>query len=141
MLRKYPDTILSSPSVPVSQYLIPFLGGRIKLMRKVMRENGGYGLAGVQIGILSQMFIITDEVFYNPVITKYGERKGQIKEGCLSVDGEYMVERSLEIWAEFLDAGGRLIKGGVTGMKAIIFQHEYDHLQGITIVDKGRKVK
>ncbi len=140
MLRKYPDKVLERVSKRVPVLLIPIVNWLvIGTMREVKNNNNGCGLACIQIGIALQVFLLNDTVIYNPKITRYGKAIGMVSEGCLSVSGEYFVNRSLSVSVEYYSDKQKLIKKELHGVDAIIFQHEYDHLQGITIADKGRK--
>ena len=108
----------------------------IKAMTKVMFENNGIGLAAPQVGIKKRLFIMgNEEQFYaiiNPTITlKEGEVVKDI-EGCLSFPKLWLrVNRSDKIQVSYQDISGQKITTDFTGIKARVFQHEYDHLDGI----------
>ena len=73
----------------------------------------------------------------NPVITDFSEAVDVEAEGCLSfpdMNGE--VERSKWIKVEALSLKGKKIKKKFTGWEARIFQHEYDHLDGVVYIDR-----
>lgn len=80
----------------------------------------------------------------NPKIVEFSEGKDVENEECLSFPGmRGDVERSKWIKAEALNLKGKKIKKKFTGWEARIFQHEYDHLDGVVYVDRlteaGRK--
>ena len=116
------------------------------------------GLAAPQIGISKKMFCMhtydeTGENSYsyavvNPKIISSSEEQTYIPsgEGCLSVDEEKngLVPRSARIKAkailvnlETLEAKDVVLK--LSGYVGVVFQHEYDHLQGILFIDKKKE--
>lgn len=113
------------------------------------------GLAAPQIDQSLRMFCmkVHDENFkelyqlaiVNPKIISYSEALTYLAggEGCLSVDVETsgLVKRHKKIKARVtlvdLESGetkDTLIK--LSGYPAIVFQHEYDHLNGVLFIDK-----
>jgi peptide deformylase len=80
----------------------------------------------------------------NPKIVEFSDSKEIDMEGCLSfpdMSGE--VERSKWIKVEAFNLKGKKMKKKYTGWEARIFQHEYDHLDGVVYIDRlseeGRK--
>jgi peptide deformylase len=58
-------------------------------------------------------------------------------EGCLSIPGVHVeVERPTAVVLTGLDASGKDLRVEASGLLARIFQHELDHLNGITILDR-----
>ena len=114
----------------------------------------GVGIAAPQIGVLKQIFLIlsTDEkgnlhhyAFLNPKIISHSEEKAFIPsgEGCLSVEREVegLIHRSKRITASvFLyDFNTKKVTKEQIKLKdyiAIVFQHEFDHLNGVLFVDR-----
>lgn len=80
----------------------------------------------------------------NPKIVEFSSATDIEQEGCLSFPemGGY-VQRSKWIKVEAQNLKGKKIKKKFTGWEARIFQHEYDHLDGVVYVDRlseeGRK--
>ena len=103
-------------------------------------EPRGVGLAATQVGLLQAFFIYELEddkgVVINPeIVEKRGETEKD-EEGCLSVPGVYgIVERPTEIVVTYLDLNGKRHEEVISGLKARIFQHETDHLNGIIFTD------
>ena len=108
----------------------------------------GIGLAAIQIGLLKRMFVVyfdTEEehVEYqlvNPRILESSVKKCALSngEGCLSVDEDHfgLVHRYYKIKMEAYEAISRKnIVIEATGLKAIVLQHEYDHLNGVLFYD------
>jgi len=118
-------------------------------------SDDGIGLAAPQIGVFKRIFIIRDfetlgslentfSVFVNPKWTALkDDGKSTSVEGCLSVPGQcFEVERWNTIdaeWWDWDDLGGAPVKKAArfSGYKARIFQHEFQHLNAISIVDVG----
>lgn len=122
--------------------------------------EGGIGLSAPQIGIFKNLFIIEQnrkeiqapddrefQVFLNPkfIIQQNIGSNTQI-EGCLSVPGHrILIERKNEIKARWLGINPEGVIAEfekiLTGMDARVFLHEFDHLNGISILGRGKKVK
>lgn len=115
----------------------------------------GVGLAAPQIGIDKKMIVILayDEKeklhFYpmiNPKLISYSEEKTYLEggEGCLSVDRivKGLIHRAKRVTVETdLYENGKLnhVRLRLKDYIAIVFQHEYDHLNGILFVDRINK--
>lgn len=105
----------------------------------------GAGIAAPQVGILKniiwvQRFDKEDfpfEVFLNPKIVQYSEKKQTRKEGCLSIPGrsETLSSRAYAILVEYDTMDNEHLYEMVEDFTAIIFQHEVDHLNGILYLD------
>ena len=141
---KYPDELLHQKSTEVSQF-DKELKKIVKDMFDTMYQNNGIGLAGVQVGILKKIIVIhidtEDENFksevINPKILSFSKDESVMREGCLSVDGKmYDIKRPNEVVVEFYKCDGKKYTINAKGLLAKCFQHEIDHLNGITIADK-----
>ena len=106
----------------------------------------GVGIAAIQIGLLKRMFCVYYETedgvvqyqLVNPKIIEYSVKKCALKdgEGCLSVDGEHKgySHRYYKIKMAAFDAlTNREIVITARGYDAIVLQHEYDHLQPLSL--------
>ena len=99
-----------------------------------------------QFLINSENRVIIFQIVFNPVIYPGSTKKTNLLEGCLSYPGEtYFVSRYKEIRVgfELYDINKQkvvLVKKGLSKDRAFIFQHEENHLRGITIATKGIKV-
>lgn len=111
-----------------------------------MTEMGGVALTAPQVGLDMSMFVmgINDakvEVF-NPVIKSYSQEEELMNEGSLTYPGVLViVKRPKSIVVEYYNKKGELQENEFHGLTARIFQHAYDHLQGITIKEKVSKLK
>jgi peptide deformylase len=64
------------------------------------------------------------------------------REGCLSIPDIFEeVKRPSKIWVRYNDLSFNIVEEEMTGIVARIFQHEYDHLEGILFIDKINPVK
>lgn len=120
-------------------------------MREWMDKRGGVGIAAPQIGVDLQMMIIASRpnprypnaplmqplLLLNPLPVRYSDHLVEEWEGCLSVPGlRGKVLRPDAVDIEFFDLHGQGHQLALSGFPARIFQHEYDHLIGMTFVDR-----
>jgi peptide deformylase len=126
----------------------------LERMRTTLAATGsGVGLAAPQVGISRRLFLAERaelagspvQAFINPTITAYSPETASAMEGCLSVPiGQPKVTRSKWVTVDYVSEDGTAVTGetigsltsAVAAFSARIVQHEYDHLQGILIVDK-----
>jgi len=120
-------------------------------MIKFMLENKGMGLAANQIGITKRFFAIGSETFdrfkksaiiWNPRLITQSEEKVFDLEGCLSFPGLFVkVERPKVIEVEYETTKGTKESTRLDNMESKCFQHEYDHLEGITFNKRVSKLR
>lgn len=73
----------------------------------------------------------------NPEITYYSEELETSWEGCLSTPGiRALVPRHKSIKVSFYNRAGEHISAEYGDFVARIFQHEYDHLEGVMFLDR-----
>lgn len=78
-----------------------------------------------------------ETVWVNPMITAYGEGTSNEEEGCLSFPGmQGKVERPKWVKVEGVNLKGKKLKKKFQGFEARVFQHEFDHLDGVCYVDR-----
>ena len=102
-----------------------------------MKSAGGVGIAAPQVNVSKRIFVAMNSFVVNPEIT-YFDDKGMKSstEGCLSIPGKsYVVPRYKELHIDYFDRHGVEVNEDVRGFKAVVIQHEYDHLEGILISD------
>lgn len=134
-LLKETDPVLRSPSETYDFSLDGDPSELVKSMAKIMFENNGIGLAAPQCGIMKRVLIMgTPELLIaciNPeILTFIGEEKGL--EGCLSFPNLWLnVKRPSSVNVRYHNVDGTLTEQTFTGLKARVFQHELDHLNGI----------
>jgi len=139
----YPDKRLREKGKKVEEFT-PELSQLIDDMAETMYAAPGVGLAATQIGELYQLFIVdiadAEEpsdlrVFINP---EFIEREGEIswQEGCLSFPGvQEDIDRAAKVKVRAQDRTGKFFELEAEGLLAVAIQHEYDHLQGVLMID------
>ena len=114
-------------------------------MVSLMRSKMGYGLAANQVGLPLKMFVLDGEPAYaifNPRITYFGEEEILLEEGCLSYPGlSLKIRRPRFIRARFQDPYGDYVTKQFDGITARVFQHEFDHINGVDFTQKVSKLK
>jgi len=109
-------------------------------MRETLIKSTGVGLAAPQIGVLKRIFVVLCnndyiEVINPKIVESSGIQDGP--EGCLSIPGKQCnVKRASKITVEFVDRYNNPITITVSDFMARVFQHEYDHLDGILYIDR-----
>jgi len=140
-----PADILKKPTISVDDDM----DNVVKLaeqMHTLMVQNHGIGLAAPQVGVDKSFFIIGDKTRYklavNPKIIETSEEKVLMTEGCLSFPGIFLkVLRPLNVVVEYVNNKGETINEKLDGMMSRVFQHEADHLNGITFDTLVSKLK
>jgi len=120
-------------------------------MVNAMHGAYGMGLAANQIGITKRFFAIGHETFdtfkkhaiiWNPLIKTQSEEKVFDVEGCLSFPGIFVkVERPKQIEVQYETTQGETKTARLDGMESKCFQHELDHLEGITFNKRVSKLR
>ena len=141
-LTRYPAQILKLKAKPVEK-IDDCIRRLAERMIDIMVESGGIGLAAPQANVSLRMFVISLEsqkenamVFINPRIETAGPTE-TMEEGCLSVPGIYTnIKRPARVKVTAQDLDGNEFTLEATELLAKCIQHEYDHLEGKTIVDR-----
>lgn len=135
---------LSEKCVP----LTPFLNDRIEKLRSSMIEvietEGIFSLSCPQVGFPYQMFVVKRDqtdgeyiTFINPEIISFSEEKITYIEGCLSVpDIKEEIERPKYVKVRWRDERFNSYEKVLDEFLSRVFQHEYDHLNGISFVER-----
>ena len=118
---------------------------------KLMTGEKGMGLAANQIGITKRFFAIGHDTFdtfqksaiiWNPLIKNFSEEKVVDVEGCLSFKGIFLkVERPKIVEVQYETTQGETKTARLDGMESKCFQHECDHLEGITFNKRVSKLR
>ena len=146
---KYPNEILQTSLNNITNIDGELLND-LDNMAETMYKSNGIGLAANQVNINKRIITIDTEqilnksnLYYliNPVITEtHGETI--YNEGCLSFPGlEVNVKRAKQICVKSLDINENEIELEASGLFAICIQHEIDHINGITFLDKLSKLQ
>ncbi len=148
---KFPDKRLREISTPIDE-ITDEIRELAHDMLEVMYDEPGVGLAAPQVGEAVRLMVVDTEwtredaernplVLVNPEIT---EREGTITwtEGCLSVpDFEADVMRAERVVLRASDLEGQPLEIDATGLRAVCFQHELDHLDGVLFIDRISRLK
>ncbi|GFH59390.1 peptide deformylase [Chaetoceros tenuissimus] len=146
---KYPHPSLREVNAEITEEELK--SGEIKKIAKemflVMYATQGVGLAAPQVGINKRLMVynptgdktkwLDEVIMVNPKIVEFSDAKDVEQEGCLSFPGMGGdVERSKWIKVEAQKLNGKKMKKKFKGWEARIFQHEYDHLEGVVYIDR-----
>ncbi len=114
--------------------------------------RAGIGLSANQIGWNKRVFVVyfTDDqdrqleyIFCNPKLVSHSAAMIYLEsgEGCLSVDRpvDGYVPRYEKVTVQAYTPDGQLFKLKLKGFAAVVFQHEYDHLNGVMFYDHINK--
>jgi peptide deformylase len=145
-ITHYPADVLGRRAEPVEK-IDGDIHRLVDKMVDIMLEKKGVGLAAPQAGVPLRLFIISLDgsrenvkVFINPTVTPTGEL-GAIDEGCLSVPGIYTkIQRYKKCEVTATDLDGNEFTDQGEGLYARALQHEYDHIEGVTIVNRMTQV-
>ena len=162
-----PDPFLKKISKPV-EAVDDDLREFMKKMVATMYQENGIGLASVQVGVLKRVLVMdvdyeiddhhhhhdeegcsgvnvtnsNPQYFINPEIIEFSKNNSSFNEGCLSFPGARAeVIRPESIKLKYLDFNGEKQVKEFDGISATCLQHEIDHLNGITFVDKISPLK
>jgi peptide deformylase len=140
-VRRYGDPVLRRRTTPV-EVVTPELRRLAEDMVDTMYDEVGIGLAAPQVGASVRLMVVGDEagrgaqVLVNPAVTDQGG-KVTAEEGCLSLPGIFaQVTRAEWVTLEAQDLDGQALAITARGLRARVFQHEMDHLDGILFIDR-----
>lgn len=142
---RFPDPLLKTPTQKVD-VVDDKIRELVRDMFETMYHADGVGLAANQIGVSLRVMVIDTTpkkespplklVLINPEVLS-AEGSIKYREGCLSFPGLMVeVERHSKIKVRALDLSGEEKEYQLEGFPAIVFQHEMDHLMGITFLDR-----
>ena len=148
---QFPDPRLKRVSLPVGA-ITDEIRALAQDMIEVMYDEPGIGLAAPQVGVALRLVVMdthwTEEgaekdprVLVNPEIV---EREGSLiwTEGCLSVpDFTAEVERAARVRVRYRDLDGNEHEENAFELRAVCFQHELDHLDGVLFIDRISRLK
>ncbi|MGZ4977893.1 MAG: peptide deformylase [Methylobacter sp.] len=143
VLRQKAEAVVDVHDVEIRQI--------IEAMQSTLASTSGVGIAAPQISESKQIIIVASRptprypsaplmeptVMINPCFEILSEAQEKDWEGCLSVPGiRALVPRYKEIVVRYTDQQGGLVETKLSGFVARIFQHEFDHLEGKTYLDR-----
>lgn len=109
-----------------------------------IEQYKGIGLAANQIGLSISAFMIKTlnglNIYINPEIKDTSIEEEYFTEGCLSFPGlEIKIKRPTRVLAQYYDVEGKIWEKEISGIEARVYQHELDHLKGITFINRSNK--
>jgi peptide deformylase len=142
-LTLYPAPVLRQVAEPIERF-DGDLERLVEAMFARMIASQGVGLAAPQVGLKRRLLVLSHSgqredgiVLVNPTIVSRTGAMTIFDEGCLSFPGIYAEIRRPERCAvRAFDAEGRPLEREFEGFESRIVQHEYDHLEGVLLVDR-----
>ncbi|KAK7395662.1 hypothetical protein VNO78_16227 [Psophocarpus tetragonolobus] len=142
---KYPDPKLRARN----KRIVTFDDGLKKLVHEmfdVMYKTDGIGLSAPQVGVNVQLMVFNpvgergegeEIVLVNPRVSRYSKKLTLYEEGCLSFPGIHAdVRRPDSVKIDACNINGTRFSLDLSDLPARIFQHEFDHLQGILFFER-----
>lgn len=142
-IHRYPHPVLGRRAEPVDS-IDDTLRDLVSAMIETMYAADGVGLAAPQIGVSRRLFVadprstedLRPQVFINPELRLEGELV-PFEEGCLSIpDVRVTVRRPTQATIVATDLEGERFELTDDDFAARVWQHEFDHLEGVLIVDR-----
>jgi peptide deformylase len=145
------NPVLRQQAQSVTDFNSPDTTEIIEQMLDILANSRGVGLAAPQIGYSVCVIVIASKptsrypnaplmepvVMINPAFQCLSESQKKDWEGCLSIPGiRALVPRYQAIKVNYTDVDGKPVTIDLNGFVARIFQHEYDHLQGLVYLDR-----
>jgi peptide deformylase len=136
---------------PVAEANSPESRAVIDTMKATLATTQGVGLAAPQIGESLRIVIVASRptprypnaplmeptVMINPSFEALSEDTEKDWEGCLSIPGiRALVPRFRDIRIAYTDEQGHPVQARLHGFVARVFQHEFDHLDGLVFLDR-----
>jgi len=139
----------TTPAVPVEDISLEVREICVR-MCVTMKLAGAAGLAAPQVGVDKRIIVINSCTFseahfctfmINPVILNTsGEQL--VQEKCLSFGNRVVtVKRARVVEVKYQNTQGDELTQEFTGLAAQVIQHELDHLDGVTFVQKDKGYK
>ena len=109
-----------------------------------MIHHEGIGISANQIGIWERAFAMVRDlennevmVCFNPRIVKSYSEEVEMEEGCLSYPDLFLkIKRPDKIVVKYEDENKKTHKMKLEGLASRVFQHEYDHMEGIDFTQR-----
>lgn len=145
---------LPNRRVEAEEFGTEALKSLISSMHQTMQQKTGIGISANQVGKNIQAFIIEAKpnnprykvlgpvpyaVFLNPRIVAASRERRNFWHACLSAVGEKRGNVATYEWidVEASDPNGQPVHTRLTGLAAVIFQHEFRHMLGGTYLDRA----
>jgi peptide deformylase len=156
----YPHPALRAPCLPLPDDL----SGSLSLLAELKAsaaQHGGLGVAAPQLGVSLRAFVMLCPVAWteaglqarqgrrapplpvqyvacvNPRVEAAAGSSRVGLEGCLSLpDTPALVRRATGVTVSYTDEAGCRVERELSGLPAVVFQHELDHLDGVLLIDR-----
>ncbi len=148
--------ILRKTALEIKDITTPSILSLIDDMVATISDSYGVGIAAPQVYESLRIFIMASQpnlrypnapemeptAIINPQILWTSDNLEKDWEGCLSVPGiRGLVPRPQRISVSYLTIEGTKKEHDLNGFLARIFQHEHDHLNGISFLDRLESTK
>lgn len=142
IIKKHPDKILYEPCSEIS-FFSKEEENLILKMREMLISTKALGLASNQIGISKRIYLsnVDDliKTYINPIIISSSKKFTEDIEGCLSIPGCYLkIKRFQTIEIQYNIPSGEVVTEIQSDLLARVSQHEIDHLNGITMLQRPK---
>ena len=142
-LTLFPSPVLRKRAQEVTEFGSE-LEEVVRAMFRRMYASEGVGLAAPQVGLRKRILVANhsgeegDElVLVNPKVLERSGAPTTFEEGCLSFPGIFAeVERPDGCKVRAQDLAGQEFEAEYDGFLSRVVQHEYDHLEGVLLVDR-----
>ena len=140
-IRTFGDPVLRTPAKPVEE-IDDKIRTLVEDMIETMYDAPGVGLAAPQIGVSLRIAVFDSgdglgaRAMINPeLVETAGE--WEFEEGCLSVPGDWWnIKRPAYAKIKALNEEGEEVVYEGEELMGRVLQHEYQHLEGILIIDQ-----
>jgi peptide deformylase len=148
--------VLRQVAQPIADARDAELQSFIDSLLATLHQGSGVGIAAPQVSHSYRLLVVASHpnarypnaphmnptVMINPHLVGHSEEVVKDWEGCLSVPGiRGLVPRYQSIEIEYTDRCGELQHRQLTDFVARIFQHEFDHLNGMVFLDRLETVQ
>jgi peptide deformylase len=140
-IRTFGDPVLRTPAKPVTQ-IDDKIRKLIEDMTETMYDAPGVGLAAPQIGVGLRIAVFDSgdgrgtRTMINPELVET-EGEWEFEEGCLSVPGYWWhITRPAYARIRALDENEEEVEYEGEELMGRVLQHEYQHLDGVLIIDQ-----
>ena len=143
--------VLREVAQEVEQPAQPAIQSLIDDLLVTVADANGVGIAAPQVFVSLSLFIVASRpsarypnapdsgpiAMINPQLIWVSEEKEKGWEGCLSIPGlRGVVQRHRRIGVRYLTREGEVREEEYANFLARVFQHEFDHLQGVVFLDR-----
>ncbi|KAJ1424255.1 dubious peptide deformylase [Ochromonadaceae sp. CCMP2298] len=142
-ILKYPHPKLRAPNLPITSFDAALTQTATEMLM-VMYAADGIGLAAPQVGVNMNLMVFNEKddkehemILCNPEVVGASGIMALGEEGCLSFPQIYgQVQRNTWVEVSYQTLAGERVNRRFEGKPAIIFQHEFDHLDKVLFIDR-----